>query len=212
MAKAARFRQSNLRRRRAFIDQRAVFLLICEGGNSEPLYFSSLGRTLKATVIESIKGAGSPDAIADKAVEEARSRGFFSRSGRKQRVARGDQIWAVFDRDQHEHFDAAVTKCEQNGIKVARSNPCFEVWLILHVEEFHRPDGRDVLFHHFCTLRPDYKEGKGRRCDFSTLIEAVQIAEGRAEKQLAARHEEGDPYGRQSTTVHYLTQALRTRG
>ena len=212
MAKAARFRQSNLRRRRAFMEQRAVFLLICEERNSEPLYFSSLGRTLKATVIESIKAAGSPDAIADKAIEEARSRGFFSRSGRKQRVARGDQIWAVFDPDQHEHFDAAVMTCEKNGIKVARSNPCFEIWLILHVEEFHRPDGREVVFHHFCKLRPDYQEGKGRRCDFATLIQSVEVAEGRAAKQLIAREEEGLPFGPPSTTVHHLTETLRARG
>jgi RloB-like protein len=159
VAKAARFRQSNLRRRRPFIEQRAVFLLICEGRNSEPLYFSALGKRLKTTVIESIKAAGSPDAIASKAIEEARNRGLYRRGGRKQAAAKGDEIWAVFDRDQHEHFDAAVTKCEQNG-----------------------------------------------------LIESVHIAEERATRQLAARELEGNPFGPPSTTVHYLTEALRIRG
>jgi hypothetical protein len=29
-------------------------------------------------------------------------------------------------------------------------------------------------------LRPDYHEGKGRRCDFAALIESVEVAEGAA--------------------------------
>lgn len=153
MAKAARFREFNLRRRRAFVEQRARFLLVCEGRNSEPLYFLALGRTLRATVIETIKGAGSPDTIAELALQEARSRGL---KGRRSGQFSKDQVWAVFDRNSHEHFDEAVRKCEQGGIKVARSNPCFEIWLILHLEDFHRPDGREKAFEHFCTLRPDH--------------------------------------------------------
>jgi hypothetical protein len=209
MAKASRFRQSTLRRRRAFIDQRARFLLICEGRNSEPLYFRALGRNLKRIVIELMGGAGSPDTIAETAIGEARSRGYL---GRRSGPAPADQVWAVFDRDQHEHFEDAVRACERNGIKVARSNPCFEVWLVLHIENFDRDCGRDEVFHHFCKLRPDYKDGKGRECDFATLVQSVQLAEERAVRQLAARQAEGVPFGPPSTTVFELTSVLRTRG
>lgn len=159
-------------------------------------------------MIEPLRGAGAPITIAEKAIEEARKRGLTS----KRRPANpNDQVWAVFDRDEHNNFADAVRKCEENGINVARSNPCFEVWLILHLEEFNRPDGRQAVFDHLCKLRPDYKEGKGRSCDFLTLIRAVEIAEQRAVQQLAAREAEGAPFGPPSTTVHELTKALRQR-
>jgi RloB-like protein len=209
IAKASRFRQS-LRRRRALVDQRARFLLFCEGRNSEPLYFHTLARTLKRTVIDLKKAAGSPDTIAAKAIEEARVQGLLSK--RRAAGAVSDQVWAIFDRDQHEHFEEAVRKCEQNGIRVARSNPCFEIWLILHLEDFDRPDDRDHVFEHFCKLKPDYKDGKGRKCDFTQLIQSAQAAEERAVRQLAAREAEGSPFGPPSTTAYELTRVLRTRG
>jgi hypothetical protein len=204
MAKAARHRASKLRRRKAFRDPRAVFQLYCEGKNSEPLYFGALGKILKNSVISVIRTGASPDALVRNAISEARSRGV--------ELAKGDQVWIVFDRDEHAHFDAAIEACARNKFKVARSNPCFEVWLILHVEDFHRPDGRGEVYKHFCTLRPDYTEGKGRVFNFSELIGSILIAEERAERQLEQRRREGTPFGRPSTTVHELTRALRARG
>lgn len=42
-----------------------------------------------------------------------------------------DQVWCVFDVD---HFEVAgaVVEARRKGIEVAVSNPCFELWLILH--------------------------------------------------------------------------------
>ena len=37
--------------------------------------------------------------------------------------------WIVFDRDQVKYFDEIVSEAEKKGIKVAWSNPCFEIWL-----------------------------------------------------------------------------------
>lgn len=45
-----------------------------------------------------------------------------------------DEFWAVFDVDHHrgEELSAAVTAAGQKGYRLAGSNPCFEVWLLLH--------------------------------------------------------------------------------
>ncbi|MFF7022591.1 RloB domain-containing protein [Streptomyces klenkii] len=42
-----------------------------------------------------------------------------------------DQVWCVFDVD---HFEVAcaIDRARREGIRVAVSNPCFELWLILH--------------------------------------------------------------------------------
>ena len=205
MAKAARFKQSRLQRAKAKRSERTRAIIICEGKNSEPLYFAALKqRSTKAITLYG--AAGTPDAIARSAIE------------RKKEVVRvggwcsgKDQIWAVFDRDDHEHLDEAVVTCRDNGISVARSNPCFEVWLVLHYEaDYHKPEHRADVFKRLCTHLPSYKEGKGRNCDFRALLEMVDQAEARAKAQCEAREREGAAHGAPSTTVHELTLWLRS--
>ncbi|MCK7578732.1 MAG: RloB family protein [Chromatiales bacterium] len=49
-----------------------------------------------------------------------------------------DELWMLLDTDHYirkEHirsFIAAIKKARKNGIKVALSKPCFEMWLLLH--------------------------------------------------------------------------------
>ena len=45
-----------------------------------------------------------------------------------------DEIWCVFDVDSHPGVNSAVAEARDAGIEVAVSNPCFELWLVLHVE------------------------------------------------------------------------------
>lgn len=46
-----------------------------------------------------------------------------------------DEIWCVFDVDSHPDVKRAVTEARDAGIEIAVSNPCFELWLVLHVED-----------------------------------------------------------------------------
>jgi hypothetical protein len=45
-----------------------------------------------------------------------------------------DQVWCVFDVDEFE-VAPAVAEARRRGIEVAVSNPCFELWLLLHFAE-----------------------------------------------------------------------------
>jgi hypothetical protein len=65
-------------------------------------------------------------------VKEKRSQ---ARDARKARGRADDEIWCVFDRDEHVHFDAAVRRATDNRINVAGSNPCIELWFMLHYED-----------------------------------------------------------------------------
>ena len=99
--------------------------------------------------------------------------------------------------------------CEQNRVGVARSNPCFEIWLILHLGEFDRPDGRHAVQRHLKTLRPEYDPDKNKSCDCDHLVKNVEKAERLASLQLERRQSEGVPFGPPSTTVGHLTAAIR---
>jgi hypothetical protein len=49
-----------------------------------------------------------------------------------------DECWCVFDVEwpqNHPHLREAVQLAKDNGIRLAVSNPCFELWLILHFED-----------------------------------------------------------------------------
>ena len=120
-----------------------------------------------------------------------------------------DQVWAVFDRDEHPNHEAAVRMCEQNRVGVARSNPCFEVWLIPHENDYDRSDHRKAVQRHLKTLRPEYDPDKNKSCDCDHLVKSVEQAEARAARQLAARQSEDAPFGPPSTTVGHLTAAIR---
>ena len=43
-----------------------------------------------------------------------------------------DQIWCVFDADQHPNIPEALALAAEHNIHVTLSNPCLEVWFLLH--------------------------------------------------------------------------------
>ncbi|GAA2606670.1 RloB family protein [Actinomadura fulvescens] len=52
---------------------------------------------------------------------------------RRLRGKEKNNVWAVFDRDQHSDVDTAIRKAVDNGVKVAFSTPSFDLWLWLHL-------------------------------------------------------------------------------
>jgi RloB-like protein len=199
-----------LRRQSPSLAPRRKFFLFCEGRNTEPGYFNAIGRTYFRTSIELNGGVGNPFTIADKAVDFARKLGLTTGSRRRlNSFEEKDEVWAVFDRDKHPKFIEAINKCNANGIKIGRSNPCFEVWLILHFDCFERPDDSKQVGRCLKKYCKEYDPEGRKTLDCMALMESLKDAEGRAETQLGNRCKEGDPYGAPSTTVFQLTRRIR---
>ena len=118
-------------------------------------------------------------------------------------------VWAVFDRDDHQMYLDAVNVCEVNGIGVARSNPCFELWLVLHEADYNKPDGRTEVQRELAKLRTEYDRGNRKIPDCEEMVDRVHEAEVRGEWLLQRRSEEGNPFGPPSTTVGHLTKKIR---
>ncbi len=208
----ARRRTGRIGRRGPRREPKVRFTLFCEGRNTEPAYFAAVRKAWTGALIsvESRSGVGTPITVARKAVEFARSE--RSRQGaRRQRnlFEEGDEVWAVFDRDEHERHEEAVKVCESNGIGVARSNPCFEVWLILHEQDFDRPDDRHDVQRKLQQLRPEYHASGAKVPDCEEMVARVIDAEKRGDELHRRREDEGAPHGRPSTTVGDLTRAIR---
>ena len=46
-----------------------------------------------------------------------------------------DEFWCVFDVDAHPDLNSAIAEARDANIWTAVSNPCFELWLVLHDED-----------------------------------------------------------------------------
>lgn len=206
-----RRRTPSLKRQQPKREPKRRFILFCEGEKTEIEYFRAIARACSSTLIsvETHGGVGVPYTIAQKAVERVKSLGLTPKSRKKDSYEEGDQVWAVFDRDEHPRFNEAVAKCEEQNVVVARSNPCFEFWLILHVQDFDRHEDRHAMQKLLAQLRPEYDPDREKTPACDDLVKRVEAAERRAERGLRNRVTGGDPYGNPSTTVGWLTRAVR---
>ncbi|WP_370677172.1 RloB family protein [Pleomorphomonas sp. PLEO] len=208
MSESRRFRP--LRRKVETKTPKPRIIIYTEGEKTERDYFEEMRRTFRSVVVdvEIIGGAGVPLTIANEAALAART---ARRQGRNQSYTRYDEFWAVFDRDEHPNVTEAISKCRAAKVGVAFSDPCFELWLILHFQDFDRPDHRHDVQRHLETLCRDYDRSKRKTTDCTKLMDLIVEAEQRAERQLARRKDEGTPPGPPFTTVYELTRRIRVR-
>ena len=107
--------------------RKPVVYLICEGSETEIRYFKRF-RTRDCNI--DIIPIPSQYKSADKLVQKAGATIGYS----PYYPDEGDQIWCVFDRD--DNTNAMLAKAKQTAIKegyhIAFSNPCFEIWFLLH--------------------------------------------------------------------------------
>ncbi|MGO9740895.1 MAG: RloB family protein [Roseiarcus sp.] len=183
-------------------------LIVTEGEKTEPLYFEEIRRELRLNAVH-VAVAGSvygtePRQVVDYAVD------LFL-----QRRKEFDLIFAVFDRDQHGAYHEALNTClstkltndEKKRVELCAvpSNPCFELWLLLHYENihdlFHRTEIVDKLKRHIA----DYE--KGLAGTFARTRSAVSTAIGRAKRLQQRYRPEQDTEG-PYTNVHAIVELL----
>jgi hypothetical protein len=129
-----------------------------------------------------------------------------------------DELWLLLDTDhcaQGPHlasFTAALSEAKRQGVSVALSKPCFELWLLLHhVDETAMgalPEARDVDDKLRATLGAYNK--KNLRPDHYPFV-SVETACVRAER-LDKAVGGGEIPATNTTRVYRLWKAIRGRG
>ena len=120
-----------------------LFLIICEGQNTEPKYFEGFPVPTKTILIEG--GKGSKTALVNYALEIKNSKKYEGENR---------EVWCVFDFDikpdeaatQPQDFNNSIEKAEANGMRVAWSNDAFELWFVLHYQKIDSAVTRNELF------------------------------------------------------------------
>ena len=110
-------------------------MVVTEGTSTEPGYLKMFKQLhgSESAALKVIPLGADPRAVVERAIDE---------TPLDPEPSGNDSVWAVFDRDDHERFNEAVDLARGNNIKTAVSNPCFELWGILHYELLDAPTHR----------------------------------------------------------------------
>lgn len=188
-----------LRRKTAKEARRASYarvLIVSEGSKTEPLYLREI---CAAYQLHSANVEVQPGQLGTAPIQVVRYAKQLFEQGDLNKGIRPksfDQVYAVFDRDDHDSYfnalDAAKSldgKLRNDDKQPIRFNaiasvPSFELWLLLHYEDIQAPIHRDRVMERLKRHIPGYDKGAGGT--FATtcgqLATATQRAQALAER------------------------------
>lgn len=186
------------------ISQRKKFLIICEG-YTEEIYFDSFPDPKGRIDIEffNLKGRAK-----SRLIQKIKNRVRSSK-------IKYDKIWCVFDRDYNEgteeenkDFNEKISKGNKlEKCEMIYSNDAFELWFLLHYEDWKEPSLRSVYYEKLITqwqLRSEKDLKKKDFCKkrYEELLPYQVLAIERA-KKLYAEHQHKDPHDQNPVTMVY---------
>ena len=197
-----RAKAKDLRRSTAKKPEKKTVWIFCEGEKSEPLYLKGVKqlpevRSNTAIQIEIDRTQGVPSTLVAAAIDL------------KKRHKEIDEIWCAFDVEWPIHHPAlieSINLAKASGIKVALSNPNFEIWLLLH---FH--DQTAFLENGPAeSLSKSFDKRNDKNIDASLYMPHRKLATDRARK-LHMKHEKDQsacPNNNPSSGMFMLMEAL----
>lgn len=119
---------SNYTRRGTDTRSKRKVLIYCEGSETEPNYFNSFPLKPEEIEIDCLGQGENTESL----VREAIRRRDEAQKKRKPY----NEVWCVFDEDNFPppQFNSAIQLAKKNSMKVAWSNKCFELWILLHFQ------------------------------------------------------------------------------
>ncbi|MGH3936853.1 MAG: RloB family protein [Pseudonocardiaceae bacterium] len=156
-------------RRPAFREPRLRLLVVCGGQRTEPDYFRGLKVHLRNPAVQirlKAKVCAPRDLVAHaRRIAPAGADEF-------------DEVWCVVDSDEFD-LEPAVALAAKLDVRLAVSNPCFELWLLLHHQACAAPlcDAKTVL-RQLAKQVPGYQKNGLRFADFEAgVADALRRAE-----------------------------------
>jgi RloB-like protein len=112
---------------------RPSILIFAEGKRTEPVYLTHWYRRYRDRVLIKIDDFhGTPMTLVQRAAEQRR---LDLREERRGRGTAFSEYWCMFDVDEHPHLPEALELAAREHISVAVTNPCIELWFLLHFRD-----------------------------------------------------------------------------
>ncbi len=188
-------------RRSAFKKTKRLFVVATEGAETEPISFQEFhpGRDggFRLKILGNPKHKSRPVEVVQRLMEYER----------RERPGPDTEYWAIIDRDvwpEPELQEAWNLVTAREGYHLAMSNPCFELWLWLHLRPNRLFSDRHECQRALAREWPDYAKSN---YDAAVLMPFVADAVARAS---GLEEEPGEPWpAAQGTRVYRLVEKLR---
>ena len=189
-------------------------LIVCEGSKTEPQYLNDIRRALRLPTAHIHVLPSSLGTEPIQVVESAQ--GVFENGTPRIQARSFDQIYVVFDRDDHLTYAAALQQAQaldgklhndakqKVPFKAIVSVPCFELWLLLHFEQVSTPAiKRETVYSHLKEYLSDYEKGSSNL--YERTKDKLEFAKKNARKLASTNTNKGvDTY----TNVYELVEVL----
>jgi hypothetical protein len=151
-------------RRPPFREPKPVILIVCEGEKTEPGYFEGFARACHNSRVRITLAPehGVPRTLVATAKKHKKSAEDAARREDDENLA-FDAVWCVFDVDDHPQIADARQMARDNCIELAVSNPCFELWLLLHFRDSPGMQHRGKI----CQVLSAHVPGYDKAVDFT---------------------------------------------
>ena len=194
-------------RRTPFREPKPLILIVCEGKNTEPQYFKGFRDACEnSRVYVTVKpDAGAPQSIVEiaKALKEE---SHENANRQDDENIRFEQVWCVFDVDEHPNLGQALEMARDNELRPAVSNESFELWLLLHFRENPGMKSR----HQLRKMLEDFVPGYDKSIEISYYLPGYMEAVRRSQRMWQDAKESGENWARNPVTnVHELTESIR---
>ncbi len=190
---------------------RRTFALFCEGQRTEPEYLEALKRDHQVRNVAAVelrietRGSGSVPLTPVRNAVAAKDKS-------RREEGEVDEFWCVFDVEwprNHPALNEAITLARDHDIKLAVSNPCFELWLALHFQD-HRSflDNDDAR-----RLRRTHDKQLDKGLDGALYMPRKAAAGTRAAALERSHRRNGTcfPHDNPSSGMHLLLTAVTVR-
>ncbi|WP_329065531.1 RloB family protein [Streptomyces sp. NBC_01429] len=186
-------REGSGRRRGPVRRSARTMLIVCGSKETERQYLQGLRDHLRNPAVSVVvRGkACSPTQLV-----------AYARGQRDLNPGGYDEVWCVFDVDDYIDVADAALAARRQGIRIAVSNPCFELWLLLHFTDHRAHIGTKKLLPLMEKHVPGYDK---TRIDFRKYRDEMVRAAERAQ----GLEPTGEEHGRNpSTGVWRLTDRM----
>ncbi len=77
-----------------------------------------------------------------------------------------DELWIVIDRDKwtDQELNDVAKECQNQNIQIALSNPCFEIWLLMHFCDLHKNNNASIC-----------KNKNSLKCELTKILKSKKL-------------------------------------
>lgn len=195
----------DLARRKASRKSLPFLLVVCEGKVTEPQYIEAFRRdhANRLVRVEINDDSGVPKTLVERAIELRDDAERRARASGDSSFAY-DEVWCVFDVDAHPRLGEALQQARDNELFVALSNPCIELWLLLHFEDQTSHVERRIAARKLRKHLPEYD----KHVDYSKLRNRYADALKRATALESQHTRDGVSHGNPSSGMYALTERI----